>query len=106
MRDGVYYVIFSRHYQIFGQGTIVVINNVINGGDLGFMYQGVVQGNDLALQVYQHDYKVPSIFRGVPEFRFNLTIDNAPYGYDMEGNVEGIASSPISIKAKYIGAPV
>ena len=103
MKDGIYYVTFSRHYKIFGEGVIVVMDNVVNGGDVAFMYQGRVRGNSLVLHVYQHDYKVTSLFKGVLAFDFDLVISDAPYGYDLEGNVDGIDSKPISIKAKYIG---
>ncbi|MBW7984160.1 GrlR family regulatory protein [Enterobacillus tribolii] len=104
MKNGIYYVTFSRHYQIFGEGTVVVMDNVVNGGDVGFMYQGQIHEQSLVLHVYQHDYRVPSLFKGILAFKFILTISDAPYGYTLEGNVDGIDSKPVSLKAKYIGA--
>ena len=47
MRDGIYFVVFRSGQNDVGNGTVVVKDNKVNGGDFGFSYQGVVQ--DLSL---------------------------------------------------------
>ncbi len=39
MKDGIYFVVFRSNQRDFGNGTVVVKNNAVNGGDFGFTYQ-------------------------------------------------------------------
>lgn len=34
MKDGIYFVVFRSNQRDFGNGTVVVKNNAVNGGDL------------------------------------------------------------------------
>ncbi|MCV5343099.1 negative regulator GrlR, partial [Escherichia coli] len=43
MKNGIYFVTFSSNNHDVGQGTVVVKDNAINGGDFGFTYQGHIQ---------------------------------------------------------------
>ncbi|WP_228711922.1 GrlR family regulatory protein [Acinetobacter sp. FDAARGOS_541] len=49
MRDGIYFVKFKSTIQDFGEGTVVVKDGVVNGGDYGFTYRGRVENNLLKL---------------------------------------------------------
>ncbi|MDU2940666.1 MAG: GrlR family regulatory protein [Enterobacteriaceae bacterium] len=103
MKDGIYYVVFSSNQQDFGNGTVVVKNDVINGGDFGFTYQGHAEGNKLHLHVYQHDPRVTSVFQGVDNFNLDLSLSDSNEGYLMQGSVAGMPSAQIAISAKFIG---
>ena len=65
MKDGIYFVVFRSNQRDFGNGTVVVKNNAVNGGDFGFTYQGKIDGSQLILRVSQHDLNVTSVFPGV-----------------------------------------
>ncbi|EFO1861873.1 hypothetical protein DUZ28_23195 [Escherichia coli] len=51
MKDGIYFVVFRSNQRDFGNGTVVVKNNAVNGGDFGFTYQGKIDGSQLILRV-------------------------------------------------------
>ncbi|ECY3258057.1 negative regulator GrlR [Salmonella enterica subsp. enterica serovar Alachua] len=103
MKNGIYFVVFSSNENDFGNGTVVVQNGVVNGGDFGFTYQGKVDGDHLNLHVYQHDPRVTAVFHGVSDFNLALTVHEQPQGYTLSGSVVGMPSTQIAIRAKFIG---
>lgn len=103
MKNGIYYVVFSSNQHDFGNGTVVVRDGVVNGGDFGFTYQGKFNGNKLNLHVFQHDPKVTAVFQGVNNFNLDLSVQDTTGGYYMLGSVVGMPSAQISIRAKFIG---
>lgn len=64
MNNGIYFVNFKSNLADFGSGTVVVSNEVVNGGDYGFSYTGKVEGERLTLRVIQHDSSVVSVMGG------------------------------------------
>ena len=103
MKDGIYYVVFSSNQNDVGNGTVVVKDHSVNGGDYGFCYQGVIKGDTLALHVFQHDPQVRNVFQGVNEYTLNLTILESNIGYDLKGTVDGMPGSHLTVRAKRIG---
>ncbi|MFW0973706.1 GrlR family regulatory protein [Leclercia pneumoniae] len=103
MKNGIYYVVFSSNHQDFGNGTVVVKDGVVNGGDFGFTYQGKVEGSVLNLHVFQHDPNVTAVFQGVNNFNLALSVNEIAGGYLLTGSVVGMSSAQIAIRAKFIG---
>lgn len=103
MKDGIYYVVFRSNNQDFGNGTVVVKDDVINGGDFGFTYKGGTAGDKVMLNVIQHDRAASSVFGDLTNFNLNLTINEVTSGYQLHGGVEGMPSAIIQINAKFIG---
>ncbi|ELY4662244.1 negative regulator GrlR [Cronobacter muytjensii] len=103
MRDGIYYVVFRSNQNDIGNGTVVVRDQSVNGGDFGFTYQGTVGGNTLALHVFQHDPAAQNVFHGVNEYTINLNIQESPNGYELEGAVSGMPNAHLVVHAKRIG---
>ncbi|EEQ0795920.1 hypothetical protein HC086_000928 [Salmonella enterica subsp. enterica] len=40
MKDGVYHVAFNSNRGSVGEGILVLCCGLVNGGDIGFVYQG------------------------------------------------------------------
>ena len=72
MKDGIYFVVFRSNQRDFGNGTVVVKNNAVNGGDFGFTYQGKIDGSQLILRVSQHDLNVTSVV-GMPQMQISIS---------------------------------
>lgn len=103
MKDGIYFVVFRSNQQDFGNGTVVVKNGTVNGGDYGFTYQGKIEGNQIVLRVFQHDLSATSVFPGVHNFELSLSLQESGRDYQLNGNVVGMPEMKISIGAKFIG---
>ncbi|KFK98119.1 GrlR family regulatory protein [Serratia sp. Ag1] len=103
MKNGIYFVVFRSNSQDFGNGTVVVRDNKINGGDFGFAYKGAVSDSNVTLYVSQHDKSVTSVFGGLSAFNLNLVITEFGNNYELKGSVEGMPYSTIQIQAKFIG---
>lgn len=103
MKDGIYFVVFSSNQNDVGNGTVVVRDGSVNGGDFGFTYQGKVDGAKLDLHVFQHNPNAQNIFHGVKEYTINLSIAEVSDGYSLSGSVNGIAGAILTVKAKKIG---
>ncbi|EDX4489075.1 negative regulator GrlR [Salmonella enterica subsp. salamae] len=103
MKDGIYFVVFRSNQRDFGNGTVVVKNDAVNGGDFGFTYQGKIEGNQLMLRVSQHDLSATSVFPGVKNFELSLSLQEQGRNYQLNGSVVGMPQMQISIGAKYIG---
>jgi len=104
MKDGIYYVVFRSNQADAGNGTVVVKDGVINGGDFGYVYQGKIEGGKVKLHVKQHDPKVPSVFPGVTSYSMSLSIEESPGGYVLSGAIDGYPQARLSVGAKYTSA--
>ncbi|QCJ70459.1 negative regulator GrlR [Moellerella wisconsensis] len=103
MKDGIYYVTFRSNMQDFGNGTVVVRNHEVNGGDFVYSYKGRVLANDVILQLEQHDKSVTSVFGDVGNFTLGLFTLTTPTGYILRGGVQGMPETMIEVEAKFIG---
>lgn len=103
MKDGIYFVVFSSNQNDVGNGTVVVKDGAVNGGDFGFTYQGKVRGDKLDLHVFQHNPNAQNVFHGVTEYTINLSVGETAQGYHLSGAVNGIPGSNLSVNAKKIG---
>lgn len=61
MKDGIYHVAFNNNKGAVGEGIIVVCCGVINGGDVGFVYQGKLERPEMSLKVTRYHDDIPSV---------------------------------------------
>lgn len=104
MKDGIYLVTFRSNMQGAGEGTVVVKNNIINGGDIACVYTGRINGDVVTLRVDAHDKARTSVFGAVNSFSLILKV--APEisdGYYLSGYMDGAPQTNIIIQAKRIG---
>lgn len=103
MKDGIYFVKFKSNIQDFGEGTVIVKNGVVNGGDYGFSYQGKVDNNQLKLSAKQHDKNVESVFGNITSYEIDLKINPSNNGYELIGKTDLAPGVVIQAHAKFIG---
>ncbi|MBE8614476.1 negative regulator GrlR [Morganella morganii] len=103
MKDGIYFVKFRSNLQDFGDGTVIVKNNIINGGDFAYLYRGTVSDSKITLTVERHDRTATSVFGDVDKFNLILNVAESGNNYVLTGHVEGMQQMQISISAKFIG---
>ncbi|MHC0464579.1 GrlR family regulatory protein [Kosakonia cowanii] len=103
MKNGIYYVVFSSNQNDVGNGTVVVKDGAVNGGDFGFTYQGNVHGDKLDLHVFQHDPQAQNVFQGVNNYTLNLSVNEVRGGYHLTGTVNGMPGAQLVVNAKHIG---
>lgn len=61
MKEGIYNVVFESHDASFGEGILVVSQGTVNGGDIGFIYQGKLQRPVMTLRVRQYQPDILSV---------------------------------------------
>lgn len=103
MKNGIYFVTFSSNNNDVGQGTVVVKDNAINGGDFGFTYQGHIKGDKLDLHVSQHNPQAVNVIQGVNNYTMEMSIIEKQGGYVLSGAIKGIPQAKLSVSAKFIG---
>ncbi|MCP9270371.1 negative regulator GrlR [Xenorhabdus sp. XENO-1] len=103
MKDGIYFVSFRSNVQDFGNGAVVVRNNVINGGDYVCTYRGRLTHNSITLTVEQHNKEGISVFGNISKFNLLLSVQETSIGYSLNGIVEGMPELKIETQAKFIG---
>ncbi|EPG7852124.1 negative regulator GrlR [Acinetobacter baumannii] len=103
MKDGIYFVKFKSNIQDFGDGTVVVKNGVVNGGDYGFTYQGRIDDNCLKLSAKQHDKNVVSVFGNITDYEVVLDINSLGNDYELVGKTDLAPEVIIQVQAKFIG---
>ncbi|HAV1644956.1 negative regulator GrlR [Enterobacter hormaechei subsp. steigerwaltii] len=103
MRDGIYFVVFRSGQNDVGNGTVVVRDNKVNGGDFGFSYQGVVQDGRLNLQVSRHNQAAQSVIAGLNDYVMELSVRDIRDGYYLEGSIAGVPGASLEVQAKFIG---
>ena len=103
MKDGIYYVTFRSNMQDFGNGTVTVRNDIVNGGDFAYLYRGKVNNNQVLLTVERHNRSATSVFGDIDKFNLILNISESGNNYELSGHIEGMQQMQISISAKFIG---
>lgn len=103
MKDGIYFVVFKSGQNDVGNGTVVVRDSSVNGGDFGFTYQGKVQNGHLNLHVFQHDPLAKNVIPGLKEYTMDLTVKDIDDGYYLEGSIAGVPNANLAVQAKFIG---
>lgn len=103
MKDGIYYVTFRSNLRDVGNGTVVVKNETVNGGDFAYVYRGSVNGNQAILMVERHDKTATSVFGKIDKFNLILNVTESGNGYLLSGHIEDMPQMQISISAKFIG---
>lgn len=61
MKDGVYHVAFNSKSGATGEGVLVVCCGTINGGDIGFVYQGILDRPEMTLRITRYQDDIPSV---------------------------------------------
>lgn len=59
--SGVYHVSFDSSQPSFGEGILVIRDNQLHGGDVGFVYRGGQTPEGIRVHISQHDPSVPSV---------------------------------------------
>lgn len=103
MKDGIYFVVFRSGQNEVGNGTVVVKDDTVNGGDYGFTYQGRIHRDALNLHVSRHNPGAQNVIPGLNEYTMDLSIRDIGNGYHLEGNVAGVPGASLVVQAKFIG---
>lgn len=104
MTSGIFYVVFRNNFQEFGEGTVVVKDNIIYGGGSTHTYRGRIQESAVELQIEKHRSSAQSIFKKESDYTLKLNLQESGYGYSLKGQILGEESMQIEVDAKYIGA--
>ncbi len=103
MKDGIYFVVFRSGQNDVGNGTVVVKDNAVNGGDFGFTYQGRIQDGILKLHVSRHNQAAQNVIAGLNDYVMELSVRDIADGYYLEGSIAGVPGASLAIQAKFIG---
>ncbi|MDD9245250.1 GrlR family regulatory protein [Enterobacter soli] len=103
MKDGIYFVVFRSGQNDVGNGTVVVKDNAVNGGDFGFTYQGHVQDGRLNLHVSRHNQAAQNVIAGLNDYVMELSVRDIGDGYYLEGSIAGVPGASLAVQAKLIG---
>ncbi|MBM7014823.1 negative regulator GrlR [Enterobacter cloacae] len=103
MKDGIYFVVFRSGQNDVGNGTVVVKDNTVNGGDFGFTYQGRVQDGRLNLHVSRHNQAAQNVIAGLNDYVMELSVKDIGDGYYLEGSIAGVPGASLAVQAKFIG---
>lgn len=103
MRDGIYFVQFTSDGRNFDAGIVVVRDNTVNGGDVGFTYQGRIQDGRLNLGVSRHNPSVQNIIEGVNNYVMVLSVKESSGNYVLEGRIADVPGANLIVHAKFIG---
>ncbi|EBV2307625.1 TPA: GrlR family regulatory protein [Salmonella enterica] len=85
MKDGIYHVAFSSNKGAVGEGIIVVCCGVINGGDVGFVYQGKMERPEVSLKVTRYHDDIPSVLGMESDYELVMQYSNETEGQYMLG---------------------
>ena len=103
MKDGIYFVVFRSGQNDVGNGTVVVRDNAVNGGDFGFTYQGRIQDGRLNLHVSRHNQAAQNVLAGLNDYVMELSVRDIGDGYYLEGSIAGVPGASLAVQAKFIG---
>lgn len=103
MKDGIYFVVFRSGQNEAGNGTVVVRDNAVNGGDFGFTYQGRVQDGRLNLHVSRHNQAAQNVIPGLNDYVMEMSVRDIGDGYYLEGSIAGVPGANLAVQAKFIG---
>ncbi|ENA0198869.1 nucleoside transporter [Salmonella enterica] len=86
MKDGVYYVIFKSSAGAFGEGVLVVQQGCVNGGDVGFVYQGRLMRPEMTLHIKRHHEDIPSVLGMESDYELVMRYEKEREGeYRLQG---------------------
>lgn len=103
MKDGIYLLTFKSQDKDFGSGILVVDDSVVNGGDITYSYNGIIEENRLVLSLNKYNVNIHSLFGDFGSLKLNLSFQENNQGYILHGNVENLQSVPLLVQAKLIG---
>lgn len=106
MKDGIYFVRFTRDMEDFGEGVVVIKNNTINGGDYVCVYTGKAIDNKMELDITQHNSSVETVFGNIKKFTLLLEISQTEMGYLLSGVVKDNPSLKVTVGINYMGEAV
>lgn len=110
MKNGIYHVTFSAGNQQAGAGIIVLSNNVVNGGDTGFIFTGTLLRNanerdvSAEIEVSQWAPGHQSIFGSITQFKLMLAgqVDPAANAFRLAGHIQGQPGLRIAINGRLL----
>jgi hypothetical protein len=105
MRDGIYHVKFASTMGAAGEGLVVVKDRSVNGGDAGYLYQGVLASDaagDLRgqLQVKRWNAGHASVFGPLGNFALDVSGRAANDTFTVSGGVPGQSTMKITISGR------
>ena len=103
MKDGIYFVVFRSGQNEVGNGTVVVRDSAVNGGDFGFTYQGRVEEGRLNLHVSRHNQAAQNVIPGLNDYVMEMSVRDIGDGYYLEGSIAGVPGANLAVQAKFIG---
>lgn len=103
MKDGVYHVAFSSNKGAVGEGVLVVSCGLINGGDIGFVYQGKLSRPQLILRITRYLDDIPSVMGIEHDYELIMEYSDETEGqYMLRGYARGYPQSTIEACASYL----
>ncbi|EAO0388220.1 TPA: GrlR family regulatory protein [Salmonella enterica subsp. enterica serovar Newport] len=90
MKDGIYTVAFESSQQSVGEGTVVVQNGWIHGGDIAFTIRGAVKRPVMELEIHHYNREIPSVLGMEEDYWLEVSYCEVGDGhYDFSGHVKG-----------------
>ncbi|QIA65377.1 hypothetical protein GT360_17715 [Vibrio astriarenae] len=107
IKDGIYKVTFGCLGQVLGEGIVLIRNGHLNGGDVFYLYQGVIEAHDnrfsAILSLTQHDQRGHSIFGELGDFQLKLSGQRVRNGvFNAVGEVIGLPLPQVDMTVKFI----
>lgn len=103
MRDGVYFVTFKSNLSAYGEATIVVRDEIVNGGNYVCSYCGNVTNNILELSVKKYTQNVRHVFGDEEQYRLLFVIKEKGDDYFMIGEMLENPNKRMEADVKFIG---
>ncbi|EBH9039123.1 TPA: nucleoside transporter [Salmonella enterica] len=98
MKNGVYHVAFNSKSGAIEEGVLVVCCGVINGGDIGFVYQGQLDRPEMILRITRYQDDIPSVLGMENDYELVMRYSNENEGqYMLHGYV--MACPQLTIEA-------
>ena len=103
MKDGVYYMVFKSSLEAFGEGVLVICCGEVNGGDIGFVYQGILDSPMMTLNVIRHHDDIPSALGMERNYQLVMHYHAEQDGeYEMHGHVKGHPELTIEAHVRFL----
>ncbi|MGP9466709.1 GrlR family regulatory protein [Halomonas sp. TP35] len=107
MKNGLYVVSFRSQVAEGSGGVVTVKDGSVNGGDLGYVYQGHIRQEDgknvtATIEVNRYNNNSRSIFGQATNFNLLLQGTAEQESFSINGNVEGQPAQKIQITGRYL----
>lgn len=103
---GLYLVQFVANNQSFGEGLVSIVDGMINGGDLSYLYQGRFDfyGNEIQATIEVTHYHGPanSVFGQLKTFSLKLSGNIISEGFEVNGGIPDMPNLSIKITGKKV----